>query len=140
VGLGLALLLLDDVADEHVAARLQLEGLAAGLADLELLDLSERLDPRAFLVDPALGRGRERIRLQVGLMTTSSWGSLGPVFSASNVTWPAGADALAGVTENSFRVTPTVVCAVVVGAWVAGGPRWVPRPRRPPGPGRRRAP
>src|SRR5215207_857893 len=56
------------------------------------------------------------------LMTTSSWGSLGPVFLAWNVTWPAGADAGAGVRENSCRVTATVVAAVVVGAWVAGAP------------------
>jgi hypothetical protein len=66
VGLGLSFLV-HDVADEYVAARRQIEGAAAGLADLELFNLSDDLDSRAFLVDLALRGGRQFARVQVGL-------------------------------------------------------------------------
>jgi len=63
----LVLVLVVDVADEHVVPRFEVERHALRLADGELLDLVDQLDPFTGLVHRARLLRRQRFRCQVGL-------------------------------------------------------------------------
>src|SRR3990170_668355 len=60
VGLQSAFFLFDEVADEHVAAGVQVEGRVLGLADRELLDLPDQLDTLTILDHRAVLGRRQR--------------------------------------------------------------------------------
>src|SRR5438034_11709514 len=64
---GLLLGLVVDVAGQHVAARLEVEGLGSLLAWGELRDLADGLDALAFLVHGPVGIGRQVDGREVGL-------------------------------------------------------------------------
>jgi len=97
-----------DVAHQDVAAGVEVDRDGLRVADRDVLDLINRLDPLPRLVDGPVRLSGECLRSEVRLDNLDSWSSSGPAFVTVKVTSPAGAEVASGITANSCTLTFTV--------------------------------